>query len=197
MIDDDVFSIAHNFVAKWEGGFSDHKSDPGGLTNYGVSLRWLISLGLLEGDIDGDGDIDADDIRACTKQQAALLFKGHFWDALRCDELPPAMATALYDSAVNMGAWRAVLQLQQAINEKRTAMGMLPIKVDGIMGSKTIGAGQAVAACDAATAQVMLEKREAFYRRLASTKPSLAVFLKGWLNRTADLRRLIVRYWGK
>ena len=124
-----------------------------------------------------------------------MLFKGRFWDALRCDELPPAMATALYDGAVNMGARRAVLQLQQAINEKRAAMGMLPIKVDGIMGSKTIGAGKAVAACDVAIAQAMLEKRAAFYRRLASTKPSLAVFLKGWLNRVGALGKYINTVW--
>ena len=34
---------------------------------------------------------------------------------------------------------------------------------------------------------------EAFYRRLAAARPVLQKYLKGWLNRTADLRRFVVR----
>ena len=33
--------------------------------------------------------------------------------------------------------------------------------------------------------------REAYYRKLAATRPQLAVFLKGWLNRLNALRREI------
>lgn len=36
-----------------------------------------------------------------------------------------------------------------------------------------------------------LDEQEAFYHRLAEHKPTLKKFLKGWLNRTADLRRFI------
>ena len=39
------FLKAHAFTARWEGRLVDHPSDPGGITNYGVSLRWLRSLG--------------------------------------------------------------------------------------------------------------------------------------------------------
>jgi Glycosyl hydrolase 108 len=38
-----------------------------------------------------------------------------------------------------------------------------------------------------------LDEQEAFYRRLAASKPSLGKFLKGWLNRTADLRKHLTR----
>lgn len=41
------------------------------------------------------------------------------------------------------------------------------------------------------TASAFLDEQEGFYRRLAKSKPSLNKFLKGWLNRTADLRKLI------
>ncbi|XHR28505.1 MAG: glycoside hydrolase family 108 protein [Chthoniobacteraceae bacterium] len=34
-----------------------------------------------------------------------------------------------------------------------------------------------------------LDAQEAFYRRLADARPSLRKYLKGWLNRTGDLRR--------
>lgn len=36
-----------------------------------------------------------------------------------------------------------------------------------------------------------LDAQEAFYRRLAQARPGLRKFLKGWLNRTADLRRKV------
>lgn len=77
------FNKPHAFTAKWEGGYCNDPDDPGGATNYGISLRWLKSLGLNQGDIDRDGDIDASDIRALSKEQAAALFKEKFWDAYR------------------------------------------------------------------------------------------------------------------
>ena len=38
------FQLAHAFTARWEGGLSDHPPDPGGITNHGVSLRWVQDL---------------------------------------------------------------------------------------------------------------------------------------------------------
>ena len=39
-----LFDTAHAFTARWEGGLTDHPADPGGLTKYGVSLRWVQDL---------------------------------------------------------------------------------------------------------------------------------------------------------
>ena len=137
-----AFESAHAFTAQWEGGLTDHPADPGGLTNYGVSLRWVqdlaqqarqkclrqhkncescpqaktLSCTCADIDLVMDGDVDADDIRACTRAQAAHLFKKHFWDALCCAALPLPLAVALYDGAVNMGPGRGVRQLQQGMN---------------------------------------------------------------------------------
>jgi len=41
------------------------------------------------------------------------------------------------------------------------------------------------------TAAGFLDGQEAFYRRLAAARPSLQKFVKGWLNRTEDLRRIV------
>lgn len=38
-------------------------------------------------------------------------------------------------------------------------------------------------------AAAFLDNQEAWYRRLAEARPVLAKFLRGWLNRTDDLRR--------
>ena len=89
----EVFEAAHAHVAKWEGGYFDHPNDPGGVTMYGVSLMFLKGLDLWEGDIDGDGDIDRDDVLAVTKDTARDIFKRHFWDRPRAGEMPPRCAS--------------------------------------------------------------------------------------------------------
>lgn len=103
----EVFEAAHAHVAKWEGGYFDHPNDPGGVTMYGVSLMFLKGLDFWEGDIDGDGDIDRDDVLAVTKDTARDIFKRHFWDRPRAGEMPPLVAVCFYDFAVNAGVPRA------------------------------------------------------------------------------------------
>ena len=117
----EVFEAAHAHVAKWEGGYFDHPNDPGGVTMYGVSLMFLKGLDLWEGDIDGDGDIDRDDVLAVTKDTARDIFKRHFWDRPRAGEMPPLVAVCFYDFAVNAGVPRAARMLQGLLHAGRTA----------------------------------------------------------------------------
>lgn len=185
-----VFEAAQAFVARWEGGLVDHPNDPGGITNRGVSLRWLRSIGC---DIDGDGDIDADDIRAVTPEISAQLFHAHFWAAPRLHELPPLVAVAVYDGAVNQGAPRTVRQLQIACNRS----GGMPLAMDGQIGPNTIR--RVVSLCREGSlnlAIAAIAEREAFYHELAARPPrtldtgqvvDYRAFLAGWLNRTGAL----------
>lgn len=181
------FEQADKFRAKWEGGLVNNPSDPGGITKYGVSLRWLKSIGH---DVDNDGDIDADDIRALTPVQAAGLFKDKFWDAYHLDVLPAVTATALYDAIVNTGPSQAVKFLQRACN-------FYPghaLNDDGALGPKTRSAVSDVAkdtTADMVLAMRSIRERRAFYSRLVQQKPSLGIFLKGWLNRCADLEKYL------
>lgn len=185
------FSLAHDFTAQWEGGLTDHPADPGGITNFGVSLRWLRSLGHDLGDIDGDGDIDADDIRALTPQQAAELFKVKFWDAYNLSSLPQLIATIHYDCAVNTGPKQATFITQRACN---TLVGPYGVKlaVDGALGPQTRKFLTLHATSTLATA--MIEQRKGFYINLAQDKPDFAPFQRGWLNR-ANALQSYVRKW--
>ena len=178
------FMKAHRFTAKWEGGLADHPDDPGGVTNHGVSLRWLRARGAGIGDIDGDGDIDADDVRALTPKEAAALFKREFWDPCRLDGLPQLVATCHYDCMVNAGPTQAARIAQRACS----GLG-IRLVMDGVFGERTRAALKAYSSPRLANA--MLDARIRFYRRLVDKRPELAVFKAGWLNRVADLRRFL------
>ena len=216
-----AFDLAHAFTSRWEGGLVDHPADPGGLTNHGISFRWVQDLAeearqrclrqsrrcpsctlrctprceAFALDMDMDGDIDADDIRACTREQAATLFKTHFWDALSCRRLSLPLAVTLYDGAVNMGPARAVRQLQQSLNMVGEARldHFSPLEEDGIVGPLTLDMARAITESDLHyyTARQVLRRRDAFYRDLAARRPSMQVFLAGWRNRVAALGRYL------
>lgn len=180
---DEKFAIALADTLKSEGGFVDHHKDPGGATNLGVSLRFLRSAGHELGDIDGDGDIDIDDIKALSRADAAEIYKQHFWDIYRYGELPTSIACRVFDMAVNMGPFQAHLILQRALKACR-----IGIVVDGKIGLQTRGATSTHVSCYGAAPLMTAIRSEhaAFYTELVEEKPELEVFLKGWLRRACQ-----------
>lgn len=182
------FTTAHQFTARWEGGLTDHPADPGGITNFGVSLRWLRALGHDLGDIDGDGDIDADDIRALTLDEAARLFKIKFWEPYLLGSLPQPIATIQYDCMVNTGPSQAARIAQRACNSIIGPYGV-KLAVDGIIGQKTRNF-LTLNATDKLIA-AMIEQRKGFYLALVHDKPSFAPFERGWINRTNALHSFV------
>lgn len=180
---DPLFERALSVVLAHEGGLSEHPDDPGGVTQYGISLRYLQSLGVRVGDLDGDGDVDADDVRGMTREQAAAIYR-RLWDAGQYAELPPAVAVKLFDLAVNMGARRAVRLLQRALR----ACGR-PVTDDGLLGPQTIRAAWDVheewspGNADAALLAALRSEAAGYYRVLVAKNPRLSVFEHGWLNR--------------
>ncbi len=205
------FIEAHEFTSLWEGGLSEHKNDPGGITNHGVSLRWLIQLeegahkefqklaATCDGsnkwdspyDFNMDDVVDSKDIKACSKKQAAQLMHDNFWNPLYCDHLPIPLGLILYDSAVNMGATRATRILQEVANIAGEAHLdiFVPLKTDGICGPKTISlcASLKEFGLDFYVARMAVRQRINFYINLSRNNESLAVFLSGWKNRCQAL----------
>ena len=175
--DDPCFRKALTVVLNHEGGFVDDPDDPGGATNFGVSLRWLRTLGEL-GDIDRDADIDVDDIHALETHDVAKLYHDQWWAPHGYGAFPdPAVAIKTFDLAINMGARAAHRILQRAI---RASSGEALID-DGIIGPVT---RQALAACVTASLLAAMKSEAAGqYRLIAATKPRLTKFLHGWLSR--------------
>jgi len=182
---DDLFERALVFVLKHEGGLSNDPADPGGITNFGISLRFLRAEGLLDldhdgladGDVDGDGDVDADDIRTMPRERAAQLYRSRWWDRHGYARIiDPAIAIKTFDLAVNMGPGPAHRCLQRAVRAC-----WFPVSDDGVLGPKSISA---VNAADARSLIAALKSEAAgFYRGLVLARPPLGTFEKGWLNR--------------
>jgi lysozyme family protein len=169
------FGAAIPYVLEHEGGWSDDAADPGGATKYGVSLRLIRELGF---DVDHDGDVDRDDVLALTREQAVDVFYREWWEKYDYGSLGSQLvAEKVFDLAVNMGPGQGHRILQRALR----AAGGVQLLEDGALGPKTWAAARA---CDPWALRVALRSEAAgFYRLLAAQKPSLAVFLTGWLRR--------------
>lgn len=188
----DLFKIAQKFTSKWENGLVDHPADPGGITKNGISLRFLQSYAKDNAEwlkeIKITPPVTAVTIRNLTKEQEEAIYERAFWNPLKPETLSSLTVVSYYDASVNSGQVQATKFLQRAINAHSGEI----IAVDGLIGSKTreramqIGKGS-----DLSLALSLIEFREAFYNDLADRKPSNKVFLKGWLNRTTDLRKYL------
>lgn len=108
------FSVALPKLLADEGGFVNHKLDPGGMTNLGVTRtvwqEWT-----------GRPATEAD-MRALTPAAVAPLYRARYWDAVRADDLPTGVDYAVFDAAVNSGPARAARWLQQALGLPATGV---------------------------------------------------------------------------
>jgi lysozyme family protein len=169
-----LFELSIPVILRREGGFVNDATDPGGATNYGVSLRWLRSQGLA-GDINHDGDIDIADIKALTPAEAEGFYRTRWWDAYQYGQInAQALATKVFDMAVNLGPPRAHRMAQQAIG----------LPQDGILGSKSFTELNTLSSL---TIIMRLQDIQAkFYRQLVAVNPARQKYLAGWLNRAYD-----------
>ena len=147
-----------------EGGYSNHPSDPGGPTNWGITLRDARAY--------WKQDATATDVRNLPRAVARNIFRSKYWAALACDELPAGVDYAVFDYGVNSGIGRAAKVLQR----------LLALPDDGIVGPRTLAA----AACADAGRLIdaICDERLAFLQGLRTW----SVFGNGWGRRVREVR---------
>lgn len=111
---DKNFKKAIEHILKYEGGYVNHPSDPGGETNFGISKRAYPNV----------------DIKNLTVQKAKEIYFNDYWLANKCDKMPLSTGLVVFDMSVNMGLRRTAQMLQ----------GILKVATDGIIGKLTLGA---------------------------------------------------------
>ena len=114
------FEAALAMIMALEGGFSNHPSDPGGATKFGITHRALS---------DWYGHkVSVETVRDLTKAVAGEIYRAKYWNAARCEDLPSGVDLAVFDCAVNQGIARATRFLQMACGAK----------IDGFIGPETL-----------------------------------------------------------
>ena len=157
------FPAALNALLKHEGGYVNHPSDPGGMTNLGVTKRvWEEWVG---------HEVDEKQMRALTPELVAPLYKKKYWDKVCGDELPSGVDLAVFDLAVNSGPGRAAKMLQK----------VLGVTQDGAIGPQTL-----FKAVNVDSSKLVADynvERLAFLMAL----PTWGTFGKGWGRRVAEV----------
>lgn len=155
----DAWALACEWILRIEGGYVNDPSDPGGATHFGISKR---SYPLV-------------DIEGLTPDAAAVIYRRDFWTAVSAYLLPPALAIAVFDAAVNQGQNRAVMLLQMSLG----------VAADGIIGPATINAART------APPEVLhdyLSRRAVHYAELSEQSPAMRRFRRGWFKRLFQLQ---------
>lgn len=160
-------------VFQQEGGFVYNEDDPGGATNMGITIHTMRKLSM---DLDGDNDVDVDDVGLLTKKDAKEVYWRNYWLSNGISKYPKRLRLILFDMTVNFGRYGAIKVLQRAVNNK---LGYKKLKVDGITGNNTIS--------QSIKSNIEIERIKAFrvyrYCRIVEDNKDLEKFLYGWIRR--------------
>ena len=179
-----VQEIATAIVAR-EGGYVNDPDDPGGATNFGVTIHTMRRLGL---DLTGDGRVTSADVRVLTREKAVEIFIQHYFYGPRIDKLPEPLQATVFDMYVNSGA-NAVKILQRLLNKMR-----IGVSVDGVLGPQTITAAKDAfrAAPDHLVDAYGIARRN-YYYALADRRPASRKYARrrnggkgGWIVRAEE-----------
>ena len=145
-----------------EGGWSDHKKDPGGATMKGITLATFRTYKPMA---------TKADLKAISDDDVRRIYAGGYWRPVAGDDLPAGIDLAVFDYGVNSGPTRAAKTLQAVIGTAQ----------DGKIGTATL------LACKgrdhAETVRSICARRLSFLKGLST----YSTFGKGWARRVADV----------
>lgn len=159
------FDASVSRVLAHEGGYTNHPKDPGGPTNWGITLT--------DARLYWRPRATAADVQAMPRAVAVEIYRKRYWDVLRCDELPAGLDYSMFDYGVNSGVGRAGKVLRRLLG---LAVSSSSVTDDVIAAVKRRDPAQLIAALN--------DERLRFLKSLR-TWP---VFGRGWGRRVAEVR---------
>ena len=151
------FKECLDLVLQSEGGWVNHKDDPGGETNLGVTKAvWEEYVGH-----------PVKTMKDLTKDDVAPLYELKYWRPCYCEVLPRGLDFVTFSMGVNAGPGRSVKLLQQSI-------GCVP---DGVIGPRT---RELISSSNGTTLIAKFSETRREYYKSLKTFP---IFGKGWIAR--------------
>jgi lysozyme family protein len=148
-----------------EGGYTNHTSDPGGPTNFGITIfdyRKYVKPGAT-----------AADVKAMKLDEAKAIYRAKYWDAQRCSELPAGVDYAVFDYGVNSGIGRSGKVLRRVLK---------------LTDNSSIVNDAVVAAARATDAKMLIVALCDERLRFLQSLKTWSVFGAGWGRRVAEVR---------
>ena len=181
-------------IVETEGGYVNDPDDPGGPTKFGITLAKAREWGL---DLDGDGDVDKDDVRIIPHELAVEKFLDCFFYKRRIDWLPAELRANAFDFSVHAGV-NSIRTLQRLC----ARIVVSPIKPDGMIGPMTRSlvqeAADKIGEEDLDDAYAVERRR--FYYALGDRRPQSRKYCRrknggkgGWITRAESF--MSREYW--
>ena len=162
------------YIKKWEGGFVNDPTDRGGATNKGVTIAtfeaYCKAKSLPRPNVER--------LKRMTDGEWLDILKTMFWDRWQADKIKSQkLANILVDWVWGSGVYG--IKIPQRI---------LGVRQDGIVGDETL---KALNAQDPDKLfQTIYDARKKYLNDITISRPTNKRFLRGWLNRLEDIRRL-------
>ena len=154
-------------IFKSEGGFVDDPADPGGATNFGITIG---TLGRYR-----RAPVTVESVRNLTRDEAEAIYQHNYIAQPGYAGIPDgSLRYAVVDAGVQHGTGTATCILQKAL-------GVPP---DGVFGMHTLAAVRG--ADPGPVIASIVEQRRTIYNRLIASNPQMEKFRDGWANRLAE-----------
>jgi lysozyme family protein len=148
--------------------YSDDPHDPGGPTNFGITLRTYATYVGRTVDASSRSSLIAG-LRSIDPETVRAIYRKRYWLPSYSAELPAGLDLFHFDAAVNHGVGGATRLLQEALN----------VESDGEIGPITRRAFQS------AKVDTVINRYAAIRERRYRALPHFWRFGRGWLNRVA------------
>ncbi len=158
---------AMSYVYQDEGGYSNDPGDPGGPTNYGITI--------IDARKYWKPDATAQDVRNMPKSVAEDIYNKHYLSPLRYDDLPAGVDYAVLDYGINSGISRSAKVLQHIVG----------VNQDGVIGPNTLAAIHSSGRSSDYLVNRIYDERLAFLQSLHTW----SIFGKGWGSRCTRGRK--------
>ena len=160
-----TFETCLSLLLVHEGGYTNHPSDPGGPTNFGITIedyRRYVKV-----------NATAVDVRRMRLDEAKIIYREKYWDAQRCDELPAGVNYAIFDYGVNSGTGRSGKVLRRML---------------GLPDDSSTVTDAVIAAARAADPKILIAAICGERLRFLQALKTWPVFGTGWGRRVAEVK---------